>query len=393
MEKMDIIWDGDVASNHSYAIVNREIVQALLCQGARVSILGRDGRGQLIVPRVAYSRGGRELFTLGGFLPRAYVRHIWPPDFSRPDLPAAYSDTKSLAAYGSMRALTTYDDVKFVVIQPWEYGYLPVNWVDPIKENVDEIWAYSEFVKETYVRSGVDTNKVHVIGCGVNPVNFHPGIQPMVLPTAKHFRFLFVGGAATSRKGLDVLLSAFTAEFRRDEDVALVIKDWFYGNIERQIEEFRRRPDCPEIVYIYRNFSLSEMAALYSSCQAYVHPFRAEGFGLTVLEAMACGLPVIVTDYGPVREFCNPANSYLIRSRIIHFPEARVGEWVTCGIPFWAEPDFEHLRELLRRVFTDQEEGKEKGARAARDALSGWTWEKVASRVMSRLKANLLHLI
>lgn len=44
------------------------------------------------------------------------------------------------------------------------------------------------------------------------------------------------------------------------------------------------------------------MLRLYASASVYVSPYRSEGFGLTVLEAMAMGLRVIVTDSGPARE-------------------------------------------------------------------------------------------
>ncbi|HHY47928.1 MAG TPA: glycosyltransferase family 4 protein, partial [Firmicutes bacterium] len=163
-----IVWDGDIASHHSYAVVNCEITQALISQGIGVEILGGAGYGR--------SPGGAPR-------PLAYVRHRWPPDFSRPDL-------------------ASFEGVRFVVIQPWEYGYLPLSWIQPLRDQVDEVWAYSEFVRQVYTQSGIDGQRVHVIGCGINPARFRPGLKPANLPTQKGFRFLFVGGAATSRKGL-----------------------------------------------------------------------------------------------------------------------------------------------------------------------------------------------
>ena len=49
------------------------------------------------------------------------------------------------------------------------------------------------------------------------------------------------------------------------------------------------------VEYIDRILSETEMAGLYAACDCLVHPFRGEGFALPIVEAMACGLPVIVT--------------------------------------------------------------------------------------------------
>ena len=52
------------------------------------------------------------------------------------------------------------------------------------------------------------------------------------------------------------------------------------------------------VEYIDHNLSETEVARLYAACDCLVHPFRGEGFALPVVEAMACGLPVIVTGAG-----------------------------------------------------------------------------------------------
>src|SRR5206468_3050193 len=97
------------------------------------------------------------------------IRHAWPPDWARP-------------ASGV-----------WVLIQPWEYGVLPDEWVQRLAD-VDEVWAPSEYVRRVYVESGVDPGKVQVVPNGIDPEQFHPDVDPLALGTQKKFKFLFVGG-------------------------------------------------------------------------------------------------------------------------------------------------------------------------------------------------------
>jgi glycosyltransferase involved in cell wall biosynthesis len=110
------------------------------------------------------------------------VRHQWPPRFTRP-------------AHG-----------KLVIMQPWEYGSLPREWVEH-SNLVDEFWAYTEHVRAVYVKSGIAEDKVKTLPLGFDPSRFHPDVKPLLLPTDKKFKFLFVGGTLP-RKGADALLKA-----------------------------------------------------------------------------------------------------------------------------------------------------------------------------------------
>lgn len=56
----------------------------------------------------------------------------------------------------------------------------------------------------------------------------------------------------------------------------------------------------------------NELIAFYHSCDAFICSSYIEGFGLTPLEAMACGVPVITTDCGGVRQFASPSNCILV---------------------------------------------------------------------------------
>ena len=62
--------------------------------------------------------------------------------------------------------------------------------------------------------------------------------------------------------------------------------------------------------------------ALYASCDVFVSLHRAEGFGLTIAEAMALGKPTIATAYSANMDFTTPGNSYLVRYDLVRLEEA-----------------------------------------------------------------------
>ena len=74
----------------------------------------------------------------------------------------------------------------------------------------------------------------------------------------------------------------------------------------RRCARYAAAGTLPRVVLLDDDLSDEEMAALYRACDVLVHPYRGEGFAMPVLEAMACGLPVIVTGGGPTDEFCPP---------------------------------------------------------------------------------------
>ena len=128
-----------------------------------------------------------------------------------------------------------------------------------------------------------------------------------------------------------------------------------------------------------------EMAALYRACDVLVHPYRGEGFGMPVLEAMACGLPTIVTAGGPTDEFCPDDACWRIPSTRRHFDEARVDDWETVGVPWQLEPDVDALVELLRAAAGDERERAQRGAVAA-EAARDYSWDSVAAAYESASK-------
>jgi tetratricopeptide (TPR) repeat protein len=199
-------------------------------------------------------------------------------------------------------------------------------------------------------------------------------------------------GGTIARKGIDILIETYIKTFTIQDDVCLVIKDMgghaFYKGqtAAEMILELQARPDTPEIEYIDQTLNDAELAGLYTACDCLVLPYRGEGFGLPIAEAMASGLPVIVTNYGAALDFCPDEIAYLIPAVEEKFPEKRLGQTETVDYPWWAQPDRNKLKELMEYVVAHPTEAKAKGQVAAAYIQANFTWEHSIQIVQERVE-------
>jgi glycosyltransferase involved in cell wall biosynthesis len=280
---------------------------------------------------------------------------------------------------------------RLAVIQPWEFGALPRAWVAPMRDEVDELWVPSAYVREMYLAAGVAPDRVHVVPNGVDLERFRPSGDRLALDAPEGARFLFVGGAV-GRKGIDVLVRAWLRAFPGREDVALVVKDFGSEGIYRtgrtvRLPELAAAGTAPRVLHLDADLDPGEMAALYRACDVLVHPYRAEGFAMPVLEAMASGLPVIATAGGPTDEFCPPQAGWRLRSRRTPVASGRVEGVETDGVPWWLEPDEEHLVELLQAAAAASAAERARRGAAGRAAAERLSWDAVAELYAERLRS------
>lgn len=359
-------WEGPFYSHQSLALVNRELAGAL----ARVPGLSVRIRPDEASPALAWDRHRvaelRELEGEDDGPAEVCVRHRWPPELHAPP------------------------GERWVMMQPWEYGALPRRWYDPMKFGADEVWVYSGFNRECYVEAGIPAEKVRVVPLGVHP-RVLAGAPPFPLRTRKRFRFLFVGGTIL-RKGIDLLIDAYTRAFGPEDDVALVVKDFGVGTFyrhqtyERFIRELQADPRTPEIEYLGEDLTPEEMCGLYHACDCLVHPYRGEGFGLPVAEAMACGLPVIVTEGGGASDFCTPDTALLVPSARKPVPSTWSSGLDTLGAPWWLEPDVRALRERLREAYEAPEALRPLAERGRSLVRRRHTWEVAAAEAAAGVR-------
>ncbi len=123
---------------------------------------------------------------------------------------------------------------------------------------------------------------------------------------ALHRPYLLHVGTLQPRKNLVRLVRAFELLAQHDSDLELVLigkRGWLAEPIERAIAE----SPFHERIHWLGHVDDADLPALYSAAEVFVFPSLYEGFGLPVLEAMACGTPVVASQRGALSEIARPA--------------------------------------------------------------------------------------
>lgn len=166
---------------------------------------------------------------------------------------------------------------------------LPPEWLIGKQEreyaHADHVFVLSRAAARSMVSQGVPEHKVFVNPCGVDVSVFEPGEK-----ADDTFRVLQVGGISL-RKGVPDLLEAFRMAAIPDSELCLVGGGFLGSGLERLIESYRALE-----VRIYEPVAQPELRRYYQSSSVFVLASIADGFGMVVPQAMACGLPVIVTE-------------------------------------------------------------------------------------------------
>lgn len=120
--------------------------------------------------------------------------------------------------------------------------------------------------------------------------------------------FIFYLGTIEPRKNLSVLINAYNK--LRPEGVKLILagdKGWLFEDVFKTVDELHLSRDV-----LFPGFlPVDELPLWYSACSAFVYPSDYEGFGLPVLEAMACGAPTITTNAASLPEVAGCAAQLL----------------------------------------------------------------------------------
>ena len=189
---------------------------------------------------------------------------------------------------------------------------------------------------------------------GIDSSVFHPGRRVETLRAHLRLppdaRLLVYAGRFTLEKKLPLLIAA-VRKLGRPYHLVLV-----GGGIEL--------PRYPQMTHLPFKRNQRHLARLLASCDVLVHPGDCETFGLIVLEAMACGLPVVATTGGGVAELVDEYTGILARPNCVDSLAAAI--------------EAIYLRDLGAL-----------GANARRKAAEYYDWNEILPQVMRRYQAVL----
>ncbi|CAG9579363.1 mannosyltransferase-like protein [Leishmania major strain Friedlin] len=296
----------------------------------------------------------------------------------------------------------------------------------PMRTRADEIWTTADFFATIYRRNGVSPDKIRVVPEAVDVYEYDPANyarqptmsrcanislcdnRPSLTEEERLQRYVFFSSFKwEDRKGWDVLLKAYWAAFGPSappelrERTTLVIKtrltrlyspELSRDSVLHFIETWGRggalpgmtsMAGYPHIIIVTGEVSAAEVVQMYANADAFVHPTKAEGWGLPAVEAMAMGLPVLVTEWGgPLR--------FMERDSCFRIPVDGLEE-VSPDSPYGYEegmkmaiPSVEKTAELMRYVVEHPEHARRVGRRAREYAVRELSEEAVADR-MDRL--------
>jgi glycosyltransferase involved in cell wall biosynthesis len=252
----------------------------------------------------------------------------------------------------------------------------------------------SNWSRDRIVEYGFDAESVFVVPHGVDREKFKPFLpwERVKARTELGYGsddvvFLNVGGPIWN-KGLDLVLEAFFAVRQKHKNARLLIKDQqaLYGisavtMIQKLVTDGKitlDNDDIASIRIIPKTLSIEQLRQLYGIADYYVSPYRGEGFNLPVIEAIACGIKVIVTDGGSTDDFCDEHTS-------IKIPSIKLRNTTVYGhfVGAYLDPDLDALVQIMGRCSSAKINDSDSLKFGRIDMLEMFTWKRAAELMLA----------
>ncbi len=309
------MYTGSGFRNAGVSRYTRAITERLLAgEGMEFVLYVNDSVGELPFPVPAGTRLRRARLPTS----RTPVRVLWEQTAlpwwalrDRLDVTHSFLNVGPLAAPGAQ--VLTIHDLSYIVeprAHPWRRRVYLNAMSHLAARRARVILADSKATRDDIVRHfGTDPAKIWVVYAATDQ-----SMRPLDPDAVAAFReqkglpeeFILYLGTLEPRKNVDVLARAFGRLRRSGYDGGLVLAGgpgWGYGAIERAVAD----EGLDDAVHFAGFVPGEEQALWYNSAQVFVYPSAYEGFGLPVLEAMACGTPVVTSNASSLPEVAGDA--------------------------------------------------------------------------------------
>ena len=266
---------------------------------------------------------------------------------------------------------------------------------EQLKHSNTQIITPSNWSKQGFIRSGTVPERITIIPHGVDTGIFKPLPEPERETLRKRLGwdryFIFLNtGAMSGNKGIHTILKSLAIVAKKQPDVRLVLKGLnslyqsqnYVDKLLKNLSESEKSMVLPRIIFTGNTFTFAEMAQLYQAADTYISPYVAEGFNLPVMEACACGLPVICTEGGPTDEFTSPEFTLRISSQptqAIDLNQEKVHILI---------PSQTHTTELMLKVATEPEIRAQTTKLSPAYMSNNFTWKHIVDKLLAVLLKN-----
>lgn len=299
---------------------------------------------------------------------------------------------------------------KVIYFTMMETQGLHKEFVQRCNDFANEVWVPCEFYRKVFVDNGV-VKDVKVIPLGVNQYIYKPD-SPVPVVTfddilgqrktqkiPQSFKYMSLFGWSY-RKGPDVLCKSFIREFTTQDDVALCIYSRYMGSsaegqkqhVIKEIQSYyeEEKKENPPPIYICGDeIPINDLPGCYCDCDAFVFCSRGEGFGLPVVEAGACGLPVISTYNTSMTEYLDDEVAWLVKPKLFG-PANEKLTWISeyyrnQDFVIYTDSDIIEFGSQMRKVLNSSDEAKAKADMFKTRILQKYTWDACVQRVSEEL--------
>ncbi len=214
--------------------------------------------------------------------------------------------------------ITTIYDLSFIrypkAFRPHNRWYLNT-FTRQSAKRAKAIIAISESTRQDVIQAfGVSPDKVHTVYCGVDPV-FKPlpasEIAAFKAKKGLPEKFILRLGTIEPRKNVEGVIKAYAFWRKQDKTAPKLFiaggKGWYYQQVFQLVEEL----GLSEHIVFPGYLPQEDLPLWYNASDLFVYPSHFEGFGLPVLEAMACGTPVITSNVSSLPEVAGEAGILL----------------------------------------------------------------------------------
>jgi len=279
----------------------------------------------------------------------------------------------SMVAKDKENAVTILHQIP--TVSPNEQGYFTVTEFDVCEPrwwrslvSSEIVITQSQFCKDVFAKiPGMDKEKIHIANYILDSSLSHLGSslkkRLMYNNTSLEVADFIFGSIFewVARKKPEIAWIAFMKEFpyKQYPNVLFLNKMTIPNGYPYGMRDWKHRiPKDPRIITLMEH--VEDIGALYRTFDCYVSCTAGEGWGATLSEAMACGVPTIASNHSGNLEFMNENNSYLVDTTDWNY----IGNDPTNRLPMvfpwqrWKLPKVESIQKAMREVYEIKMDGK-----------------------------------